>query len=180
MSDNNLISYYDKDSHQTVHHEIIGDSSLNYDDALKITSRCAGLNVHAKAIRGGREDCVDINNHASAIKVLADRWLATGKYVATIKGGASDVFLWGRIERGGSEVDVDLGNWSDQSQAKTENVRLHLSRADGKPVTVRVLHAEKPLLLPNDKGYRYAFPHPDAFYHRAVVAVFFAFKRLSR
>lgn len=180
MSDNNLISYYDKDSNQTVNHGRIGHESPDYDDALKITSRCTGLNVHAKHIIGGREDCVDINNHATAIKVLSDRWFAQGKYIATIKGGASDVFLWGQITDGGSEVDVDLGNWSDQSQEKTTNVRLHLTRADGKPVIVRVLHADKPALLPSDKGYRYAFPHPDAFYHRAVVAVFFAFKRLFR
>lgn len=178
--DNNLLSYYDKDSHQTVTHERIGHGDGGFDDALKITSRCTGLNVHAKAILGGVEDALDVNNHATAIKVIADRWYAFGRYIATIKGGASDIFLWGSIVMPGKVVDVDLGNWSDQSQEKTTNVRLHLSRADGTPVTVRVLHADKPELLPTERNYRYVFPNPDAWYHRIVVWAFFTFKRLTR
>lgn len=173
MSDVNLVNYYDRDSGRAFFHERLGEhgSNPNWDDTLKITSRAEDITVIAEEIRGGKEDCVDINNHAYSIGVLAKRWFPQGKYLATIKGGASRISLTGDVYSHGKEVDVDLGNMSDQSREPVTGVSLALRSQTGKPVVVRVLNAEKPLLARDTGPYRYAFPHPDAWYHGIMVRV---------
>lgn len=161
MPDVNLHSFHDIDSGRLEKADALGHfaSKPDWDDTLKISSQCRDFMLFSRIIWGGREDCVDINNRAQNIVVGAD-FFPQGKYACTIKGGAHSVKIIGRVSVDAKEVDIDLGNWSDQSQEKTRGVCLQLSKTAG-PVTVRVLHADKPALLGNGP-YRYVFPHPDA------------------
>lgn len=125
------------------------DSSL-YDDIFKL-SRCKSVTLIGCKIRGGgmnREDGVDINNECGHIAFHACDVEAGAKYAFTIKGGSYVVVLSDVvITRPGKYVDIDLGNWSDQSCKKTDAVILSsVTRSDGKPVRVRVGHAQMPVI----------------------------------
>ena len=180
MSDYNLYNFYDTDSgREFVYDDPMGDGTPtpSWSDTVKITSGCADFKLTADAIYGGKEDCVDINNRCVGIEVVAN-FHPQGKYVATIKGGVRGVLLKGILNGHGKEVDIDLGNWSDQSSQKTQGVKLDLVAYDQSPVTVRVLNAEKPVLVPGSGPYRYVFPHPDAWYHGLAVWFFFKFRKV--
>jgi hypothetical protein len=72
----------------------------------------------------------------------------------------------------GSEVDVDIGNWSDQSNEPTRGVFLGLYSKTGKPILVRVLNGRRPIFIEETGPYVYAFPKPDTWYHKYVVWIF--------
>lgn len=115
-----------------------------HSDTIKF-SNCSWIAVSVIGrLKGGREDCVDINNKSHHIAVVADEWESGGKYVATIKGESNDVHLEGRIVKHGSEMDIDLGNWSDQSNERTINVFLGFVCDD--TIHVRVLNAWAPII----------------------------------
>jgi hypothetical protein len=117
-----------------------------YDDALKF-SNCSGVLIEGIEILGGREDCIDINR-GGLIAMRNVTLNPKGKYGVTIKGGAEVVTMKSVVFCShGSEVDIDLGNWSDQSGERTRGVTLeNVFSSDGRPVVVRVLHADRPLV----------------------------------
>lgn len=162
MSDNNLQSYYDR------HKEVLFLPPIDargheppVDDALKI-SASSHLMIFCGAIHGGREDCVDINNKSNGILVDSD-FHPNGKYVATIKGGSSNILLRGIVHGHGTEVDIDIGNVSDQSDNLTTNVRLDLIHAKGEPITVRCIGGPRPILLnEGEQEYRVVLKVPGA------------------
>lgn len=174
MSDRNLINRYETSSGQ---HDVFTRAgspmeSPDWDDTLKITSHCRDYTFVADEIYGGKEDCVDIHNGANGIVVVAGKWVPQGKYLATIKGGVRGVQLSGEVHAHGKEVDVDIGNRSTTNNGKTTGVRLDLTSKTGRPITIRVLHGDKPVLEPNTGPYKFIFPHPDAWYHGIVVWFF--------
>lgn len=128
--------------------QVVGDliPLRGMSDTLKVSGSADG-EIHAGLVRGGREDCFDANNRAARIKVYADLWQPRGKYIATVKGGSEDIELHGLVDGHGSEVDIDLGNYSEQSDERTRRVVLNLRTKDGSPITYRVLNAEPPILL---------------------------------
>lgn len=67
----------------------------------------------------------------------------------TIKGGSHNITLKNvTLYWHGSETDIDIGNWSDQSDELTTNVRLvNVLSHDDKPVRVRVLWGEVPEVI---------------------------------
>lgn len=152
-------------------------STPDWQDTNKYTSRIHDFVHDVGNVFGGLEDCVDINNGASNGMITAAAFFPQGKYCATIKGGSHDIRLRGTLCGHGSEVDVDLGNISDQSDAKTTGITLDLVSADGTPINVRVLNADKPQLIEGTGPYRYAFPHPDKWYHGICVWWLLAFRR---
>lgn len=127
---------------------IICPPDNTYSDTLKF-SCCQIVKVHDCKIVGGNEDCIDMNNLCSNLDVTNCELESRGKYVMTIKGGTTDVLVSDTcILAHGSETDIDLGNWSDQSEAETKRVILsNVFAQDGQPVRVRVLWAEKPLVI---------------------------------
>lgn len=131
-------------------------------DALKVTDSADG-HIRVEHIIGGREDCVDINNHAAHVLVECPLLEPRGDYVATIKGGSDDIVLRGTVRGHGKIVDVDIGNISDQSDDITRCVALHLIHEAGDPITIRILGAENPILL-NSSTQKYvitfAIPKP--------------------
>jgi hypothetical protein len=116
-------------------------------DTLKFTSRLTNFTVYLNTVYGGREDCVDVNNHSENLHIYAKLWVPQGKYLATIKGGSKFITLGGKVRGHGKEVDVDIGNISDQSTKPTGPVYLNLTHEKGEPITVRVLNGEKPKFL---------------------------------
>jgi hypothetical protein len=144
VADINLESYANETDVRVVGPRLIDGEE--YSDALKF-SNCNAVHVENVEIIGGREDCIDINR--GGLIAIADTLLyPRGKFAVTIKGGAEVVTLRNVTLAGhGSEVDIDLGNWSDQSGERTRGVTLdNVFAADGKPVVIRVLHADMPLI----------------------------------
>jgi hypothetical protein len=174
MSDLNLHNFYDTNNNSIEQLKFIGFPVVApwWSDTLKITSGCKDFTVLAECIWGGKEDCVDINNQASIITVHCDNWHPQGKYLATIKGGSRCINLHGNVISHGSEVDVDIGNWSDQSNEPTKEVILGLYSKTGKPIIVRVLNGTTPIFIAETGPYVYAFPKPDTWYHSFCVWVF--------
>lgn len=117
-------------------------------DTLKITGGISNLHVHVNRIHGGSEDCLDVNNKCRDVIVGDEKtvWVPRGKYVATIKGGSHRVEVRGILVGHGKEVSVDLGNWSDQSNDRTEGVYINLKTDDGSAISYRRLNATSPRL----------------------------------
>lgn len=129
-------------------------------DALKVTDSADGR-IRVGQIIGGREDCVDVNNHAKGIEVVCELYEPKGDYVITAKGGSRDLTFAGFVRGHGRVVDVDLGNLSDQSDDLTTGVRLNLVHESGEPITVRVLGAEDPVFVNQaTQAYRVTFALP--------------------
>jgi hypothetical protein len=141
-------------NHISICSEIVGERAFgvlqppddSYADTLKITGGSRDGVIKIGVIFGGREDCLDVNNHAENIEVIAGEWRSGGKYVATIKGHSRRITLRGVSHRPGRVCDVEIGNWSDQCGRDTGPVFLDLTRADGRPVCVRLFAACNPIL----------------------------------
>ncbi len=129
--------------------DLIADPKV-HSDALKITDSSNGT-VYAQRIVGGKEDCIDVNNHCEGVAIHALLLEPHGKYVATIKGGSRNITLSGTVRGHGTEVDIDIGNISDQSDNPTGHVFLHLYHESGEPITVRVINGRRPILLNSDE-----------------------------
>ena len=181
--DKNLYSYNGPDDDcklvdDSMHSFGVEHTPAAWSDTLKYSTGLTDFVHRVGDVFGGKEDCIDVNNRCRNVAVYAKGLWSGGKYVATIKGGSTGTRITGRIVAGGSEVDVDIGNWSDQSDQPTTGTVLCLTRTDGRPVTVRVLNGEKPAEDPDSGPYRYVFPHPDAWYHKAAVWFFMTFRRV--
>ncbi len=148
-------------------------------DEIKITDGVSDLQIQVGTVYSWRENCCDINNLARGIRVTAGKWVPNGGlYPFTVKGGASDIGIYGVLEGHGTECDVDAGNLSDQSSAWVTNWELGLTPTDGTPISIRCLRAEMPRLVSGTGPYRVLFPDPRAWYHRLIVPIImFAIKR---
>lgn len=140
MKDSAAVNLYETSNGLTLHYDVI--DGRGFAEGLKITSQAQDITVFANKIIGGYEDCVDINNRCKNITVVANEWEPRGKYLATDKGGSENVKLKGKLLAHGTEVDVDGGNYSDQSHKTTEGISLELQAWDGSPVTYRSLDAK--------------------------------------
>lgn len=115
-----------------------------WDDILKFSNAWAvtvtGCDINPMG--GNREDGVDINNHSRDLLFKNCRVTAGDKYAFTIKGGSryitlKDITIKG--PRGKEGVDIDIGNYSDQSNVMTHDINLdNVNRKDGEPVTIRI------------------------------------------
>lgn len=115
-----------------------------YADSLKISGVIDAVFKVGKLV-GSREDCVDIN-HSHAVSVFIDLAQPKGTYVATIKGGSTDIDVFVTKQEGhGTETDYDLGSFTEASQDKTTGVHIDVAEYfPGTPV-VRVINADKPI-----------------------------------
>jgi hypothetical protein len=182
MADINLISFIGPvNNGQTV--DMSGEelNGLGFTDTVKCTTELQDFTGKFGLVIGGNEDCIDVNNRCKKIDIFAKTWKPTGKHLATIKGGSEEVCVRGDVISHGEEVDVDLGNWSDQSQKKTKKTALGLISKDGEKISIRVLKSEKPTLLPNTGPYKYVFPWPWLGpIHTLIVSALFLYFRVSK
>ena len=147
MADKNFESYANIDS-VTVSGRNIMPPDDSYNDTLKF-SNAKNITVSDCTIHGGSEDCIDMNNLTSIAIVKNCHLYSGGQYCSTIKGGTTNI-RWTDvvIAKHGSTYDVDLGNWSDQSNDRTTGIVLeNVTSLDGNPVTCRVLWADKPQVI---------------------------------
>ena len=161
MSDRIFVAFTAEDSGRVVSmdpNEVVNPEGTAFDDAVKF-SGATQVTVFAPVVRGGREDVVDMNR-ATGCRVSIRRALVKGRYFCTIKGGSKDNYVHANLIGHGSEVDVDLGNHSDQSREKTTGTFLDLLHDDGSEVSVRVLNADVPVTAHGSGPYRFVFPWP--------------------
>lgn len=126
--------------------------------AIKCTTGVTGLIVRAGKVVGGHDALVDCNNKARGVEVTIDVGVPLGEFAAVIKGGCRSVAITIRnLLNHGKVADVILDDWADQSHDSTGDVRLNITRADGKAVRVMAFKA-KPTFAPGSGPYTYCFP----------------------
>jgi hypothetical protein len=116
-----------------------------FSDIFKVSQNKAPVLVENAVISQGHEDAIDINNRCNDVTLLNATIGVTGKgdQAITIKGGSRKIRISGVLHsRSKSKVDVDIGNWSDQSYNLSEDIELNLTHIDGKPVNVRIGRAK--------------------------------------
>lgn len=150
MADKNYYSIADQDGVVIENKDFPdeGVSCLEYSDIFKL-SHATNVVLRNSKIAGGKEDCIDMNRYCENVLIENVTLHSGGKYCITIKGGTKNVVLRNIIvDAHGSETDIDLGNWSDQSSDLTTNITLdNVKSRDGTPVRVRVLWADKPTII---------------------------------
>jgi len=166
--DNNLFSLAHRRPLGTyIGNDLIADPAV-HSDALKVTDSSDGF-IKVGHVIGGREDCVDVNNHCSDLVIEAVLWEPRGLYLATIKGASKRITLRGPVVGHGKVVDVDLGNVSDQSDDLTRDIRLDLTNLNGEPITVRVLGSDRPTLLNSHlQEYKIVFELPRSSWVKSM------------
>jgi hypothetical protein len=128
-----------------------GKDPAEFDDLLKL-SHVTNATVRGCAIRGGgaqRENALDLNRQCADV-LIDGCTLESGRQNAlTIKGGCVAITVKDTvIVPGRGHCDIELGNWSDQSTARTTRVWLvNVTRSDGRPVRLRVGRADDPIVL---------------------------------
>lgn len=150
MADINYCSISDKDGVEITGLTLPSNdvNPNDFSDILKL-SNASNIIVKDCYIFGGKEDCVDMNRGCNNILIENTKVKSNGLYCFTIKGGTKNVTLKDIvIENHGKEVDIDLGNWSDQSNELTTNIVLdNVKCLNGDSVTVRVLWADTPTVI---------------------------------
>lgn len=123
-----------------------------WSDTLKF-SNAGNAIITGDVIQGGLEDCLDANNNSQGINVHIGRWRSGGKQVCTIKGGVKDIEVGGVIEVHGSNTDVELDQYSDQSHEPVQNVRLNFKTLDGSPIHYKSWMGVRPKILNPEQKY---------------------------
>lgn len=122
--------------------DIIPPNGWTGQDTLKL-SGVENYEIIAGTVKGGSEDVVD-SNHSHNVTVRVKNAIPSGRYVSTIKGGSTNIELDVDTQVGhGTEVDYDLGNYSQQSKAKTTHIAIGVRASSSQP-TLRVGNADKP------------------------------------
>jgi hypothetical protein len=127
---------------------------LTYDVILKIADGTAGLELIGLEVSQGYEDSVNIANKASGLHLLGDFGLGEGQGLRciTIKGGVRSVIISGRIMNRGSNCDIRIGDWIDQTTVPCHDIHLvGMSHIDGKRIRVIRNFRDEAFLSPNCK-----------------------------
>lgn len=180
MSDNNYKSYADVSD--IVVRDLVVDPRLegldpaSYDDLLKF-SNAVSISIENLVVDGNgeqRENAIDMNRNCMSISIKNARLVSGWQNAITIKGGCVSIHLENvEIVPGHGHCDIELGNWSDQSQFKTRGVSLkNVWRSDGEPVRLRVGNAEYPVITNCDIEY--------LWFQSLLLKAYVAIKRLFK
>jgi hypothetical protein len=125
-----------------------GLDCADFDDILKFShaENCSIQNSVISGMGVNRENAIDMNRLCSNVSVV-DCKIVSGKQNAiTIKGGCKSIIIKNCvIVPGAGNCDIDLGNFSNQSQSAVIGVGIiNVTRSDGNPVRVRVINSEIP------------------------------------
>lgn len=162
MADKNYVSYSDVDGVVKEGLRLEPPNlGADFDDILKLSNarNCFFRGVEVVAGRQ-RENAIDLNRNSSGNR-FDETILDAGKQCAIlIKGGSCfNIFSDVLIRKPGGHSDIYIGDYSDQSRAKsTDNLFDNVRRSDGKPVRVawNLVRAEKPVLVTDlDVTYQY-------------------------
>jgi hypothetical protein len=150
MADNNYYSIADQTGvvlkDVTIDPRSEGLDPSVYSDLLKL-SHAINILVENVIVDGGglqKENTCDMNRVCAQIIVRNCKFVSGKQNALTIKGGCYDVLIENLvIVPGTGNCDVELGNWSDQSQDYVMNVTLrNVTRSDGQAVRLRIGHAK--------------------------------------
>lgn len=148
--------------------EVIDGSA--YASAIKCSTGLHCSQIYAKEVIGGRDTCVDVNNNCHDLVLNIGALKPTGQFAISVKGNSDRVKITAELFAHGKSADVELGGWSDQSHATSDNNVLAITSMTGKPVRVRVLKATAPALVNGTGPYVYLFPSPKlGALHRLIV-----------
>ena len=134
MPDKNFLSYTGKVGYVE---SLVVDPTpgVEWSDALKFSNVTDSTFDNVRITRAGNEDGIDINNFSSGNR-LKRFVVPCGKQALTLKGGSCNNELddWLIVGRG-KHVELEFGNWSDQSLGTSNgNVIRNIRCDDGKPV----------------------------------------------
>ncbi len=132
-------------------------------------------------VPGGYEDCIDINNECYNLEIFVINGgvlIPHGKYAITLKGGSKNIKIEAIISHHAKAVDIDLGNHSDQSKQKSENIVLNVLMANDTKTTYRVINASSPTLLPDENYYKRKF-RIRGFFKPIFVWIYSTLKKLG-
>ncbi len=131
-----------------------------YASAFKCSTGLINARIYADEIIGGHDCCIDVNNNCYGLVIDAKVLRPTGQFAVSIKGNSDDITVAGELHAHGTSADVEIGGWSDQSHESSDGNTLEITSMTGRPVTIRVLHAKEPFLIPGTGPYKYLFPSP--------------------
>ena len=99
----------------------------------------------------GKENAVDINNESSGLILQGNFGTkqSEGEQVITIKGGSHNITMFGKVHSQGTDADLEVGCWSDESYDVSHNLNLSgLSRDsdDYRPITVVFGRVNNPIM----------------------------------
>lgn len=112
--------------------------------------KCSGReNTHLTGLRvaQGKENCFDANNRTIDCSFVGEWGVEgnEGEQVFTIKGGSRLLSFGGPVYSRGTDCDIELGSWSDQSIETTHDISLYgLYHASGRPLTVVLGRVNQP------------------------------------
>lgn len=146
MSNDKNYKSYANGSGLRLGNQTIQPENESYDDILKFSNYYDAI-VAGCTIHGGLEDCLDVNNRCKKLQ-FHDCDFLPHKNGVTVKGGSNDIaFTQCFFHEAEGWCEIEIGNWSDQSDDPTTGVRIiDCTREDGKPVRVVVGHGEWPLI----------------------------------
>jgi polygalacturonase len=156
MADKNYMSY-DDTFNVVVTDKVITPPDNSYSDTLKFSHVDTFVVTDCK-ITGGKEDCIDIMRKSSNGAIRMCELAPKGKFAITIKGGVKNIYIEDVvIIGGGSETDIDIGNYENASTPRNEPVELvtlcNVKRSDGRPVRVRLINCKNVLFKDGAQNY---------------------------
>lgn len=141
--------------------DLLPDDSKRWDSILKLSGRVdtalCGLRVSQ-----GKENSLDINNETHHCSLEGQFGITgnEGEQVITIKGGSYGLSIKGSIDSKGTNCDIEIGQWSDQSTKTTHHIDLSLLRSS-RPLSVVFGRVNNPILAILGKSPDIALP-PNA------------------
>jgi hypothetical protein len=156
MADKNYISHCNE-KNVMITGETIVPPDDTYSDTLKF-SNVNGFSVLDCNITGGKEDCVDIMRGSKHGSICLCELTPKGKYGVTIKGGVENITISDTILTcGGSETDIDIGNYENASTPRNQPVQVvtisNVRRKDGRRVRVRLLNCNNVVFTDGRENY---------------------------
>lgn len=157
-ADTNYKSIADQDGvvlhNETIDPRLTEVDPSTIDDILKFSKATNCSALHCTIDGGGlqKENAIDMNRLCNNI-LIQDCVLVEGKQNAlTIKGGCTNVHILDTVieivANSDGHCDIELGNYSDQSQEPVKGVILeNVTRSDGGKVVVRVINADFPEVI---------------------------------
>lgn len=135
MPDKNYHSYEQLNGALIANGVLVPDLDT-YSDTMKIW-KCTGCVFKDFFVVGSKEDCLDVGQQTVATLFDRFRVQARGRYLVTLKGGSHyNTFSDWVVERHGSAVDFEIGNWHSLNFSTSVGTSLvNLRAEDGKPVT---------------------------------------------
>lgn len=120
--------------------ELLPENPKDWDSILKCSGR-KNERLVAVTVAQGKENALDINNESENLD-FSGFWGhrgTEGQQVITVKGGSRYITLAGPVYAKGTDCDIELGCWSDQSSKSSFNLDLSgLYCGRGQRLTVKI------------------------------------------